>query len=180
MAEGATKQTTAKQTAEQTETKQAAEQGATNRATEQEKTGRGKLPTTVPVKIGGRMIPLRFRMNQFIQAEKEIGNLADIKDKIESGSDRGENLVKMIRIMGNAGLKAAGEEPDLTDEWLAEEMIPGYLKAYQLAVLIALSYETKMESIDNEENEERDLVLEEINKKKEPTNTHTDTSSAGD
>ena len=136
--------------------------------------------TNVPVKIGGRLIPLRFRMKEFIQAEEQIGNMAEIEDLLLNGKDRLKNLVIMIRIMGNAGLKAAGEEPDLTDEWLEEEMIPGHLKAYQMSVLITMSIETKIQAKAAGEEEERDLVLEELNKKKENTNTHTDTSSAGD
>jgi hypothetical protein len=71
---------------------------------------------SVIIKIGGREIPLRFRMNQFIQAEQEVGNLGEIKENILNGKDRGQNLVKMIRIIGNAGLKHAGEEDNLTDE----------------------------------------------------------------
>ena len=134
---------------------------------------------SVIIKIGGREIPLRFRMNQFIQAEQEVGNLGEIEENILNGKDRGQNLVKMIRIMGNAGLKHAGEEDNLTDEWLAEEMLPGLLRAYQMAVLACMTIETSIESKEDE-SEERDLVLEEINKKKEPVNTHTDISSAGD
>ena len=134
---------------------------------------------SVIIKIGGREIPLRFRMNQFIQAEQEVGNLGEIEENILNGKDRGQNLVKMIRIMGNAGLKHAGEKDDLTDEWLAEEMLPGLLRAYQMAVLACMTIETSIESKEDE-SEERDLVLEEINKKKDPVNTHTDISSAGD
>ena len=134
----------------------------------------------VVIKIKDRVIPLRFRMNQFIQAEEEIGNIGEIEEMIQTGKERGKNLVKLIRIMGNAGLKAAGEPDDLTDEWLMEEMIPGHLKAYQMAVLVCMTIETNVQTKKEDENGERDLVLEEINKKKDPTNTHTETSSDSD
>ena len=134
-----------------------------------------------PLRIGDREIPLRFRMNQFAEAEEEIGSMAEIEDLLMNGKARARNLAKMIRIMGNAGLKHEGQEPDLTDEWLLENMMPKYLQAYQVAVCMAMSEETQMQAPKAMgENEERDLVLEELNKKKDPTNSHTDGSSAGD
>ena len=103
-----------------------------------------------------------------------------VKDLILSSKNRIRNCVGVIRIMGNAGLKAAGEPDDLTDEWLMEEMIPGHLKAYQMAVLVCMTIETNVQTKKEDENGERDLVLEEIHKKKDPTNTHTETSSDSD
>ena len=126
------------------------------------------------VKIGEREIPLRFRMNQFIEIEEAIGNLTDIKEIILKGNHRLRNLVTMIRIMGNAGLKHAGEKPDLTDEWLTENMDPYMLMGYQAMVLGCLSKETESEAAKEEnEEKERDLVLEEIQAKKDPVNSHT-------
>lgn len=133
----------------------------------------------ITIKVGERIIPFRFRMNQYIEAEEALGNMAEVEEKIKAGNHRGETLVTMIRIMGNAGLQAEGYEPDLTDEWLKEEMLPGYINAYAVAVLAALGWETRIESKDNgEESEERDLVLEEINKKKDEENSPGDGSSA--
>ena len=80
----------------------------------------------------------------------------------------------MIRIMGNAGLKAAGQEPDLTDEWLMENMDPHNLMAYQAGILACMTKESASEAkAEEDENEERDLVLEEIAAKKGPVNSHT-------
>ena len=124
------------------------------------------------LKIGDRKIPLRFRMKQFIELEEELGNLIDIKEKLLSDRHRLKTLVFTIRVLGNAGLEAAGEEPDLTEEWLEEHMEPHGLMAYQIAVLACLSKETASQAQQEEnENKERDLVLEEINAKKEPVNS---------
>ena len=121
----------------------------------------------ITVKIGGREIPLRFRMNQFIEIEETVGNLGEIKELLLKGKQRLRNLVTVIRILGNAGLKAAGEEPDLTDEWLRENMEPHLLMGYQLAVIGCMSKESESEAAkEQNENEERDLVLEEIEGKK--------------
>ena len=128
----------------------------------------------ITIEIGGRKIPLRFRMNQFIDIEEEIGNLSDVKELILEGKYRLRNLVKLIRILGNAGLKNAGEKDDLTDEWLKENMEPYDVMGYQINVLNCLSKETESESVKEEnEEKERDLVLEEVQRKKDPVNSHT-------
>ena len=132
------------------------------------------------ITIGERKIPLKFRMKQFIEAESEIGSMGNIEEKLNEATDRGKNLVALIRIMGNAGLKAAGEEADLTDDWLEEEMLPAYFTAYRIAVLAAVAWETHIENKTDDNEGERDLVLEEINKKKEQESSQEDTSSAGD
>ena len=126
------------------------------------------------LKIGERKIPLRFKMNQFIEIEEEIGNLGEVRDLILKGKNRLRNLVGVIRILGNAGLKHAGEEPDLTDEWLEENMDPHALLAYQIAVLGCLTKESESQAVTEEnESKERDLVMEEIAQKKDPVNSHT-------
>ena len=128
----------------------------------------------ISLNIGERKIPLRFRMNQFIEIEENVGNLGEVKELILKGRQRLRNLVTVIRILGNAGLKAAGEEADLTEEWLTENMDPHALMAYQIAVIACLSKETESEAAKEEKEEkERDLVLEEIEAKKDPVNSHT-------
>ena len=128
----------------------------------------------IAVQIGERKIPLRFTMKQFAEIEEEIGYLGEVRKLILNGKDRIRNLVSVIRILGNAGLKNAGEEPDLTDEWLNENMDPHALMAYQLAVIACLSRDSESEAAKEEnEHKERDLVLEEINEKKESVNSPT-------
>ena len=128
----------------------------------------------ITIKIGGREIPLRFRMNQFAQIEEEIGNLAEIKDLILNGKKRIRNCVGVIRIMGNAGLQHAGKKPDLTDEWLMENMNPYDLLEYQTGILACMTKESESEAKnEKDENTERDMVLEEIQTKKDPVNSHT-------
>ena len=128
----------------------------------------------ITVKIADREIPLRFRMDQFIEIEESVGNLGEIKELILKGKNRLRNMVAVMRILGNAGLKAAGEEPDLTDEWLREHMEPHDLMAYQLGILGCLTKETKSEAVQEENRgKKRDLVLEEIEAKKEPVNSPT-------
>lgn len=128
----------------------------------------------ITLNIGERKIPLRFRMDQFIEIEEEVGNLGEVRELIMKGRNRLRNLVAVIRILGNAGLKAAGEKDDLTDEWLRAEMDPHALMAYQIGVIACLTNEGESQAVQEEnEDKERDLVLEEIEAKKDPVNSHT-------
>ena len=128
----------------------------------------------IKVTIAEREIPLRFRMNEFAQIEEEVGNLAEVKELVLNGKNRIRNTVRIIRIMGNAGLRHAGETDDLTDDWLMENMDPHALLAYQVAVLGCMTKESESQAQQEEdENRERDLVLEEIQAKKVPVNSPT-------
>lgn len=128
----------------------------------------------ISVNIGERKIPLKFGMREFVQIEEEVGNLGEIRDLILNGKTRLRNMITVIRILGNAGLKRDGEEADLTEEWLYENMDPHALMAYQMGIIACMSKAEKSEAV-KEENEktERDLVLEEIEAKKGRVNSHT-------
>ena len=125
--------------------------------------------------IGDKKIPLRFRMDQFIEMEEQLGNLADIKNMIITDKKRLRTLVFVIRVLGQAGLRKAGEDADwLTEEWLRENMEPHALMAYQIAVIGCMSKESESQAAAEEKKDEaRDLVLDQINEKKDPVNLHT-------
>ena len=125
----------------------------------------------ITLKIGERTIPLRFKMNQFRDIEEEIGNLGEIQELIFDGNKRVRNVVAVIRIMGNAGLAFVGQKPDLTNEWLMENMSPFEITDYQNAIMACMAKDGQSQAIKEEnENKERDLVLEEIEAKKDPVN----------
>ena len=122
---------------------------------------------TVKIKLGNREIPLRFTMEEFAQIEEAVGNLSTIDELLLKGKNRIRNTQKALRIMGNAGLAAAGEKPDLTDKSVMEMMQPRRLVEYQTAAISAINDGMYVEA---NEDEERDLVLEDIERKKETGN----------
>ena len=119
------------------------------------------------IKIGGRTIPLFYSTYEMIEIEKSIGCTAyqlndkvigarqtneedpddpdgivlDIMDKPENK----ENLGKLIRILGNAGLEEAGEPADLTDRWVLKHMKPGMVMIYAVAVMAVVNEGNQME-----------------------------------
>lgn len=122
---------------------------------------------TVKIKLGNREIPLRFTMEEFAQIEEAVGNLSMVDELLLKGKNRIRNTQKALRIMGNAGLAAAGEKPDLTDKSVMEMMQPRRLVEYQTAAISAINDGMYVEA---NEDEERDLVLEDLERKKETGN----------
>ena len=119
------------------------------------------------LQIAGRDIPLRYTMRELAAMEEAIDTMDQFRDLILKGKRRLRNMATAIRIMGNSGLEKAGLTGDLTDDWLLDHMNPGKIKAYQIAVLGAFTDGFQMET---ENEKERDLVLEELERKKEPGN----------
>lgn len=121
----------------------------------------------IRVRLGEREIPLKFTMEEFAEIEEAIGNLSLIDEILLKGKQRIRNLATAIRIMGNAGLAGAGEKPDLTDKIVMGLMKPRKLVEYQTAAISAINQGMLVES---NEDEVHDIVLEDIERKKETGN----------
>lgn len=127
----------------------------------------------ITVNLNGREIPLIYTVYEMKQIQEQISPL-DKYIEIMSGK-RGfanvehlECLAKTIVIMGNAGLEEAGEEPNLT-----EKKVMRALKPKMIAESVSLCMDAMAEGMQSEIPEKKkdgpvDVVLEEMEKKKEP------------
>lgn len=143
--------------------------------------------------IGGRTIPLFYSTLEMVEIEKSIGCTAfQLDEKVMGARQIGgdddektefridliekpenkENLGKLIRILGNAGLEEDGQEPDLTDRWVLRHMKPGMIMIYAMAVMTVISEGNQMEA-KKEDNGPVDVLLEEEQGKKSPGNSPT-------
>ena len=117
------------------------------------------------IRVGEREIPLIYNMRTHVRVEEEMGaDFYELLDKVNKGKRNAKTVIEAIRIMGNEGLRICGEEPDLTTEWLMDNMHPANEIGYRVAVLGALVSGWRMET-DNSEEEEQDVTLNEIRKK---------------
>ena len=130
--------------------------------------------------LKGREIPLLYTTWEMKQAQEEIAPLSDLNYLLfgrnpddETNTSRyasAEHLnavAKMIRILGNAGLEEAGEEPNLTDKSVMRAIKPG-----DLVFIVDKCINAMNEGLASEIQEEKkegpvDVTLEKINKKKE-------------
>ena len=145
------------------------------------------------ITIGGRKIPLFYSALEMVEIEKSIGCTAfQLNEKVMGARKIGddddenaefridlidkpenkENLGKLIRILGNAGLEEDGQEPDLTDRWVLRHMKPGMIMIYAMAVMAIVNEGNQMEA-KKEENGPVDVLLEEEQGKKSPGNSPT-------
>lgn len=138
--------------------------------------------------IGEREIPLRLRTKELIAIQRELGCTAaqlreavfgiekdEMTDEIEVGIltdvDRMEKFGTLIRILGNAGLKAAGEAPDLTDEWVLENMKPDPASLLEYSVTVMQEVHEAMSTEGGTETKQKgpvDVIKEKEDEKKEP------------
>lgn len=132
------------------------------------------------IKLKGRVIPLLYTVYEMKLVQDEICPLGDFqyvifgrnrddeKDSSKYGSSEHLSaLGKLIRIMGNAGLEEAGQEPDLTEKWIMRAMRPAGITEYISACAEALSEGMASEYPAEEAEGPVDVTLEDMNKKKE-------------
>lgn len=145
--------------------------------------------------IGGRTIPLFYSTLEMVEIEKSIGCTAfqlsekimgarriggddeesenfDVQIDLIDKPENKENLGRLIRILGNAGLEEAGQEPDLTDRWVLRHMKPGMIMIYAMAMMAVINEGNQMEA-KKEDNGPVDVLLEEEQGKKSPGNSPT-------
>lgn len=136
----------------------------------------------VTINLKGREIPLLLTTEEMKTIQEEVAPLGDVIARVlgrnpedpedKSGYLGTEHLkaaTKMIRILGNAGLEEAGEEPDLTDKKVARAIRPAELPEMVNACIAAWN-EGMASEIPARPKEAGpvDVVLEEIEKKKDP------------
>lgn len=142
------------------------------------------------IKMGARVIPLMFTTYEMIAIQQDIGcTAAELREKVfgikeidddpenvritvAEDPEKMNNLGKLIRILGNAGLEESGKEPDLTDKWVLRHMRPALVTGYAVMAMQEIVDGMTMESPELAEADKGpvDEVLEEQKAKKEPGN----------
>ena len=136
----------------------------------------------VTINLKGREIPLVYTTLEMLTLQEEIGPLGQIIPKImgrnpDDEEDRSryaspdhlKSAAKAIRILGNAGLEVAGKDGDLTDKWVMRAIRPADLLENVMACLTAMDEGMQSEIPKVETTGPVDVVLEQIERKKEPT-----------
>ena len=146
--------------------------------------------------IGGRTFPLMLSSFETLTIQEEIGcTVGQLRDQVfgivhnietdeyrttmREDPEKLKKFGKLIRIMGNAGLEEAGQEPDLTDKWILRHIKPSMLIVCMMMVSDAIDEAMRLEA-GGEESGPVDEVLEEENRKKEPGSSPTGESAPAD
>ena len=136
------------------------------------------------IRIGGREIPVALTVYEMIAIQEEIGcTVGEIREKVFGLERDIENdtytmrladdkellrrFGKLIRIVGNAGLEEAGQEPDLTDKWVMRRIRPTELMDIVMDLINAIDDAMRTEHGTTKQDGPVDEQLEEENRKKE-------------
>lgn len=128
----------------------------------------GKAPEikNVTIEIEGRRIPLRYTTTAMIAIEEEMDMTGEeLREELNQLKKKNtKKTITALRILGNEGLRLAGEKPDLTDEYLLDRINPREVLLYRVGVMAAILKGMLMET-DHTDEEKQDVVLNEILKK---------------
>ena len=135
------------------------------------------------IMIGGRDIPLMLTTYELIAIQEEIGcTVGQLRDQVfgiehnletdeysfslATDKEKMKKFGTLIRILGNAGLEEAGQEPDLTDKWVLRHMRPAMIMPFVILLTEVVNDAMRMESGETQTGPV-DEALEEENRKKE-------------
>ena len=132
------------------------------------------------ITLKGREIPLLYTVWEMKQVQEEICPMGDLQYIMFGRNKDDENdrskyagpehlnaLAKLIRILGTAGLEEAEKEADLTDKKVLRSLRPMELTDAINACVAAMSEGMESEIPDEKKEGPVDVVLEEIERKKE-------------
>ncbi len=122
--------------------------------------------------IKNRKIPLCFTLSDVKAMTEEVGKVTEIQEALSAdflSPEHVSKVISMIRIMGNSGLIAMGEKPDLTNEWIGRRLKMKDITTELMTQLLGAFYGAMEMETEEAETEGKtiDVTLREIQKKKE-------------
>ena len=118
------------------------------------------------IRIGARALRLRLNMAALEDIEAQYGTLGGLLDALASGERALEAMYDALAILANGELQAQEKDPDVTPAWIRCRMRPGQIGAAQAAMQAAIAEGMRMEEGDADGDGPVDVVLEEIESKK--------------
>lgn len=114
----------------------------------------------------GVTLRMYFDTAAWMELEEEFGSLEKMQEALSS-DDRPMHInLKLAAITARCGAKHAGEKPDMTWEWLRDNLTPKQARRANTLAKLAVAEGLKRENMDDED-EAVDVVAEEIQKKTE-------------
>lgn len=114
----------------------------------------------IPVKFkGGYAFTLRFTMDIWERLENEVAMIGDIGEKISAGKNRLRASAQVAAILA--------DDENVTSDTIWQAMVPADLRRLNTAITLCISENLKMETTQEDEGEIHDVILEEIEAKKE-------------
>ena len=135
---------------------------------------------THTVKIGGRTFTLAFTLRAMLELQRRIEgfDFNEINNLIRTT----QGMLDALYVLAENGAKLNGEELDVDEDWFALHIPPTLRKmvSIQLAIAETFTDGMMMETEEDEWDREVDVVLQEIQKKRQTTDSPGEKSQPGD
>ena len=135
----------------------------------------------ITINLKGREVPLLYTTWEMMEIQEKIAPIGEAVNLI-LGKDKDDQkgkysqfgstmhlkaVARMVAIMGNAGLEENGQDPDLTEKKVMRAIKPDEIGIAVNACLDAMAEGMASEIPEKKKTGPVDVVLEEIEKKKE-------------
>lgn len=114
----------------------------------------------------GVTLRMYFDTAAWLELEEEFGSLEKMQEALSSDDRPMHVNLKLAAITARCGAKHAGEKPDMTWEWMRDNLTPKQARRANTLAKLAVAEGLKREDMDDED-EAVDVVAEEIQKKTE-------------
>lgn len=112
----------------------------------------------------GVTLRMYFDTAAWMELEEEFGSLEKMQEALSNDERPMHINLKLAAITARCGAKHAGEKPDMTWEWLRDNLTPKQARKANTLAKLAVAEGLKRENMDDED-EAVDVVAEEIQKK---------------
>ena len=140
-----------------------------------------EIGTIRKIKIGGKVFPLAFPLRAMIEMQNTVEGF-DLNDVSKTTKDF-STLMRMLWILADNGARLEGRKLEEDLDWftLNTPVNTRKLLAIQLAVINTVAEWMSMETEEEDEwDREVDVVLQEIQKKRQTTDSPGEKSQPGD
>lgn len=114
----------------------------------------------------GVTLRMYFDTAAWMELEEEFGSMEKMQEQLDKDEHPMHINLKLAAITARCGAKHAGEKPDMTWEWLRDNLTPKQARKANTLAKLAVAEGLKRENVDDED-EAVDVVAEEIQKKTE-------------
>lgn len=114
----------------------------------------------------GVTLRMYFDTAAWMELEEEFGSLEKMQEALSNDERPMHVNLKLAAITARCGAKHAGEKPEMTWEWLRDNLTPKQARRANTLAKLAVADGLKRENMDDED-EAVDVVAEEIQKKTE-------------
>lgn len=112
----------------------------------------------------GVTLRMYFDTAAWMELEEEFGSMEKMQEALSNDERPMHINLKLAAITARCGAKHAGEKPDMTWEWLRDNLTPKQARRANTLAKLAVADGLKRENMDDED-EAVDVVAEEIQKK---------------